>query len=193
MVGVSMSPPHGSMAAKPTSSQTMKSTLGAPSGAVGCKYGSQSGLESRISRLTTPLNGLVTVRSPLSDSTSLNDDSRIQNTKGWFCANANRNNTFKLLAILIHLPSCFVSLAKYAKFQYLHVKCTPITTKAHPLYVLFLHLPTIGKDMSLSCCLQWHRQIGFDYSNTSLQSFFMLTTIHPYSWASSNDFSEPAT
>src|SRR2546421_4083971 len=90
MVGVSIKPPHGSMAAKPTSSQTMKRTLGAPSGAVGCRYGSQSGLESRISRLTIPLNGLAIVRSPLIDSTRLNYDSQFQNTKWRFCADAHK-------------------------------------------------------------------------------------------------------
>src|SRR5438034_10460440 len=108
MVGVSIKPPHGSMAAKPTSSQTMKRTLGAPSGAVGCRYGSQSGLESRISRLTIPLNCLVKVRSPLIDSTLLNYDSRIQNTKEWLCADADRNHVVELLAILTrtyHLAS----------------------------------------------------------------------------------------
>ena len=36
MFGVSMRPPHGSMAENPTSSSTMYSTLGAPSGATGC-------------------------------------------------------------------------------------------------------------------------------------------------------------
>src|SRR6266480_7542063 len=93
MVGVSMSPPHGSMAAKPTSSQTMKRTLGAPSGAVGCSYGSQSGLESRISRLTTPLNGLVIGHSPFGSHTRLKDESRIQDTKEWLGDDASRNQT----------------------------------------------------------------------------------------------------
>src|SRR5947209_469365 len=97
------------MAAKPTSSQTIKRTLGAPSGAVGCRYGSQSGLESRISRLTTPLNGLVKERSPLNDSTSLNDNSQLQSTIEWLCADAHRNHAVELLAILsAYLSSCFV-------------------------------------------------------------------------------------
>ena len=37
------------------------------------------------------------------------------------------------------------------------------------------------------------KKIGSYFSNTSFQSFLMLTTVHPYSWASSNDFSAPAT
>src|SRR5215204_7470780 len=40
--GVSMKPPYGSIAEKPTSSRTMYRTLGAASGAFGCVYGSQS-------------------------------------------------------------------------------------------------------------------------------------------------------
>jgi hypothetical protein len=56
--GVSISPPKGSIAEKPTSSSTMYNTLAVPSGAIGCVYGSQSGTESVISTLTTPLNGL---------------------------------------------------------------------------------------------------------------------------------------
>jgi hypothetical protein len=59
MFGVSISPPHGSMAEKPVSSSTMYRTLGAPCGATGCRYGSQSGTESRSSMLIVPLNGLL--------------------------------------------------------------------------------------------------------------------------------------
>jgi hypothetical protein len=59
MFGVSISPPHGSIAENPTSSSTMYRTLGAPSGATGCMYGAQSGTESRMSMLMTPWNGLL--------------------------------------------------------------------------------------------------------------------------------------
>src|SRR5262245_25388373 len=59
MFGVSISPPHGSIAEKPTSSRTISSTLGAPSCALGCSYGPQSGTESLMSMLIVPLNGLV--------------------------------------------------------------------------------------------------------------------------------------
>ena len=63
MFGVSISPPHGSIAEKPVSSSTMYSTFGAPSGATGCTNGSQSGTESRSSRLIVPLKRLL-MRSP---------------------------------------------------------------------------------------------------------------------------------
>src|SRR4051812_9317740 len=59
MLGVSISPPKGSIAEKPTSSSTTYSTLGAPSGALGCSYGAQSGTESRMSVLMVPLNGVA--------------------------------------------------------------------------------------------------------------------------------------
>ena len=59
MFGVSISPPHGSIAENPVSSSTMYRTLGAPSGATGCMYGAQSGTESRMSMLMTPWNGLL--------------------------------------------------------------------------------------------------------------------------------------
>src|SRR3954451_4798575 len=59
MFGVSISPPHGSIAEKPVSSSTTYRTLGAPSGATGCRYGSQSGTESRSSMLIVPLNSLL--------------------------------------------------------------------------------------------------------------------------------------
>src|SRR5947208_1912625 len=59
MFGVSIKPPNGSIAEKPTSSSTMYRTLGAPSGAIGWAYGSQSGFESLMSMLMTPLNGLL--------------------------------------------------------------------------------------------------------------------------------------
>src|SRR6266571_7219640 len=145
MVGVSIKPPHGSMAAKPTSSQTMKRTLGAPSGAVGCRYGSQSGLESRISRLTTPLNGLVMVRSPLISHTRLNYDSQFHNTKEWLCADAHRNHAVAAILTTHTYQLASFRLLKNAKFLHLHVKYTPIGTKTHPLNTLFLHVPTIGK------------------------------------------------
>src|SRR5215469_2316265 len=45
------------MAENPTSSSTMYTTLGAPSGALGGSNGAQSGTESRISTLIVPLNG----------------------------------------------------------------------------------------------------------------------------------------
>ncbi len=67
MFGVSISPPNGSIAEKPTSSSTMYTTLGVPSGAIGWVYGPQSGTDSVTSTLTTPLNGLAInpVPSPL--------------------------------------------------------------------------------------------------------------------------------
>src|SRR3954447_4720643 len=48
MFGVSMRPPQGSMAENPVSSSTTYSTFGAPGGATGCRYGSQSGIESAL-------------------------------------------------------------------------------------------------------------------------------------------------
>src|SRR5229473_3503437 len=51
------------MAEKPTSSSTMYTTFGAPSGAFGGSNGDQSGTESRISTLIVPLNGWLTVLS----------------------------------------------------------------------------------------------------------------------------------
>src|SRR3954452_3146759 len=59
MFGVSMRPPQGSIAENPVSSSTTYSTFGAPGGATGCTYGSQSGIESRSSTLIVPLNGLL--------------------------------------------------------------------------------------------------------------------------------------
>ena len=48
------------MAEKPTSSSTIYTTFGAPSGAFGGSNGDQSGTESRISTLIVPLNGSLT-------------------------------------------------------------------------------------------------------------------------------------
>src|SRR5690242_2472690 len=45
------------MAENPTSSSTIYTTFGAPSGAFGGSNGAQSGTESRMSVLTVPLNG----------------------------------------------------------------------------------------------------------------------------------------
>jgi hypothetical protein len=59
IVGVSIGPPNGDSAPNPVSSHRMNMTFGAPLGAFGCSYGSQSGLESRRSRLIVPLNGLL--------------------------------------------------------------------------------------------------------------------------------------
>src|SRR6187551_2247307 len=47
------------MAENPTSSRTMNRTFGAPSGAFGGSNGDQSGVESRMSVLMTPPNGLA--------------------------------------------------------------------------------------------------------------------------------------
>src|SRR3990170_3019860 len=52
------------MAEKPTSSRTMYTTLGAPSGAFGGSKGDQSGTESRMSTLIVPLNGSLTMSPP---------------------------------------------------------------------------------------------------------------------------------
>ena len=65
MFGVSIIPPNASIAEKPTSSRTMRSTFAAPSGAVGCLYGSQSGIDSLMSTLITPLNFLLMATSRL--------------------------------------------------------------------------------------------------------------------------------
>ena len=56
MVGMLMRPPYGDQAARPVSSYSTTSTLGAPSGAGDSRNGVQSGTESRTSMLTTPLN-----------------------------------------------------------------------------------------------------------------------------------------
>src|SRR6476620_9840654 len=56
MFGVAIGPPYELIAEKPTSSSTMYTTLGAPSGALGGSNGAQSGSESRISTLIVPLN-----------------------------------------------------------------------------------------------------------------------------------------
>ena len=47
------------MAENPTSSSTTYRTFGAPSGALGCVYGPQSGVESLMSMLTVPWNDLL--------------------------------------------------------------------------------------------------------------------------------------
>src|SRR3954469_9655881 len=51
------------MAENPTSSSTTYTTLAAPSGALGGSNGDQSGTESRMSVLITPLNGLPIIGS----------------------------------------------------------------------------------------------------------------------------------
>src|SRR6266550_1809232 len=53
------------MAENPTSSSTIYTTFGAPSGAFGGSNGAQSGTESLISTLIVPLNGSLT-SAPLS-------------------------------------------------------------------------------------------------------------------------------
>ena len=53
------------MAENPTSSSTMYTTLGAPWGATGWRYGAQSGTESRTSTLITPSNDLPIASTPL--------------------------------------------------------------------------------------------------------------------------------
>src|SRR5215471_15718877 len=58
--GVSIIPPNGSIAENPTSSRTTYTTFGAPSGAIGCVYGPQSGTDSVMSTFTTPSNGFDT-------------------------------------------------------------------------------------------------------------------------------------
>src|SRR5512132_4547447 len=65
MLGVSISPPQGSMAENPTASSTMYTTLGAPWGANGWRYGAQAGTESRRSTLITPSNDLPMASTPL--------------------------------------------------------------------------------------------------------------------------------
>ena len=59
MFGVSIRPPYGAIAEKPTSSSTTYRMLGAPSGARGCAYGVQSGTESLMSMLMAPENGFA--------------------------------------------------------------------------------------------------------------------------------------
>ena len=55
------------MAENPTSSSTMYTTLGAPSGALGGSNGAQSGTESLMSTLTVPLNALPIRPAPFGD------------------------------------------------------------------------------------------------------------------------------
>ena len=64
MFGTSIVPPYGSSAEKPTSSSTTYITLGAPSGGTGWAYGVQSGFESWMSTLMTPLNGMLMMLFP---------------------------------------------------------------------------------------------------------------------------------
>src|SRR5262249_13966055 len=56
-VGMLMAPPKGDHAARPVSSYRTIRALGDPWGALASVKGPQSGLESRTSSLTTPLNG----------------------------------------------------------------------------------------------------------------------------------------
>src|SRR3954463_16552997 len=56
MFGVSIGPPYDAIAEKPTSSSTAYTTFGAPSGAFGGSNGDQSGTESRMAMLISPLN-----------------------------------------------------------------------------------------------------------------------------------------
>src|SRR5271165_6905279 len=57
--GILILPPNGDQAARPVSSKSTNRMFGAPSGALGGRYGSQSGVESRTSNLMTPLNSLL--------------------------------------------------------------------------------------------------------------------------------------
>src|ERR1700757_2544254 len=61
IAGVSIGPPNGSNAPKPTSSPTIISTFGAPGGATGCRNGPQSGSASRISVATRPFHVCVAI------------------------------------------------------------------------------------------------------------------------------------
>src|SRR5689334_10613439 len=67
-VGMLIRPPKGDHAARPVSSYSTHSTLGAPPGALVGVYGSQSGVESRTSSLMTPLNGFFAIVSLSSSS-----------------------------------------------------------------------------------------------------------------------------
>ena len=58
------------MVAKPRSSHAMISTFGAPSGAFGARYGSQSGIESRMSGEILPLKWRAITRLLLLTSTN---------------------------------------------------------------------------------------------------------------------------
>src|SRR5262245_43086927 len=64
-VGMLMPPPNGDHAASPVSSYRMIRMFGAPFGACANENGSQSGLESRISSLMTPLNRFLAMASLL--------------------------------------------------------------------------------------------------------------------------------
>src|SRR5215472_9855087 len=64
-VGISIRPPKVSHAAIPVSSRITYRTLGDPSGAVLGRYGLQSGVESRISRLMMPLNCFAMIKTVL--------------------------------------------------------------------------------------------------------------------------------
>ena len=68
IVGVSTGPPKQSIVPKPTSSQQMKRTFGAPSGAFGARYGAQSGSESRMSSAILPCECPPTSPTPSASS-----------------------------------------------------------------------------------------------------------------------------
>src|SRR5215472_15392086 len=60
-VGMLIPPPIGDHAASPVSSYSTIKMLGDPSGARASMNGSQSGLESRMSSLMTPLNAFLAI------------------------------------------------------------------------------------------------------------------------------------
>src|SRR5262245_30987054 len=63
-VGMLMPPPIGDHAARPVSSYSTIRTLGDPAGAGVSMNGPQSGLESRMSSLMTPLNAFFAMTLP---------------------------------------------------------------------------------------------------------------------------------
>src|SRR6266571_3796779 len=134
------------------------------------------------------------VRSPLISSTGLNYDSQIQNTKWRSLHEARRTQAGAGLSCS-HIRSGSTSLAQYANFLHLHLKYTSRKNENTSLKrTIFAYADNRKEhELSVSPTAVKGKIIGSYSSNTSLQSFLMLTTVHPYSWASSKDFSAPAT
>ena len=75
MVGMLIRPPYGDHAAHPVSSYSTTNTLGAPSGARSARKAGQSGVESRMSSLISPLNGFgMTTTFPSAPATATRHD-----------------------------------------------------------------------------------------------------------------------
>src|SRR3954451_20107748 len=107
MFGVSIGPPYEDIAEKPTSSSTMYTTLGAPSGAFGGSNGDQSGTESRMSTLIVPLNCSLTTLPPrLKTSRWLPRRDHSEIRRGWHHPRGSRAlTTFGTLILAASLPA----------------------------------------------------------------------------------------